>query len=49
MYSLVQNVTILQGCIIDKLCIVAAGSVITKNLQTGFLYGGIPAKEIQRD
>jgi len=42
------NVTILQGCIIDKLCIVAAGSVITKNLKTGFLYGGIPAKEIQR-
>jgi|SaaInlStandDraft_4_1057021.scaffolds.fasta_scaffold18566_2 acetyltransferase-like isoleucine patch superfamily enzyme len=42
------NVTILQGCIVDKLCVVAAGSVVTKNLKTGFLYGGIPAKEIQQ-
>ena len=42
------NVTILQGCVIEKLCVVAAGAVITKNLQTGFLYAGIPAKAIQQ-
>jgi maltose O-acetyltransferase len=42
------NVTILQGSVIEKLCVVAAGAVITKNLQTGFLYAGIPAKAIQQ-
>lgn len=40
------NVTILKGVIISDLCIVAAGSVVINNLESGFIYGGIPAKKI---
>jgi acetyltransferase-like isoleucine patch superfamily enzyme len=41
------NVTILQGCTIDRLCVVGSGSVVIKSLDTGFLYAGVPAKKIQ--
>ncbi len=41
------NVTILMGVIVEKLCVVSAGSVVVRNLESGWLYGGVPAKRIQ--
>jgi acetyltransferase-like isoleucine patch superfamily enzyme len=40
------NVTILKGVSISDLCIVAAGSVVVNDLESGFIYAGIPAKKI---
>ncbi len=42
------NVTILKGVTINDLCIVAAGSVVVNDLETGFIYGGVPAKKISK-
>ena len=41
------NVTILQGVCISDRCIIAAGSVVVKDTQTGYLYGGVPARKIK--
>lgn len=38
------NVTILHGISIGKRVIIAAGSVVTKNLEKSGLYAGVPAK-----
>ncbi|MEO6348090.1 MAG: DapH/DapD/GlmU-related protein [Aquaticitalea sp.] len=43
-----SNVTILPGITIGKRTVVAAGSVVTKNLEPESIYGGIPAKLIKR-
>lgn len=42
-----SNVIILSGVTIDDNVIIAAGSVVTKNLDTGWIYGGTPAKKIK--
>jgi acetyltransferase-like isoleucine patch superfamily enzyme len=39
---------ILYGTVIEPLCVVAAGSVVKGHLESGWIYGGIPAKKIKR-
>jgi len=41
------NVTILPGVRIGKGSIVAAGSVVTKDVEAGSVVGGVPAKVIK--
>lgn len=43
-----SNVTILPGVTIGSRTVVAAGSVVTKDLDTNCIYGGIPAKLIKK-
>ena len=43
-----SNVTILPGVQIEDNVVVAAGSIVNKNLNTGSLYGGIPAKLLKK-
>lgn len=38
------NTTVLPGVDISQNCVVAAGAVVSKNLDKSGLYGGIPAK-----
>jgi len=40
------NVTILKGVDIADNCVIAAGSVVIKNTESGYLYGGVPSKKI---
>ncbi|WP_435134185.1 acyltransferase [Formosa sp. A9] len=42
-----SNVTILPGVTIGKRAVIAAGSVVTKNVPSETIYGGIPAKLIK--
>ncbi len=42
------RVTILPGVVIGKKAVVAAGSVVTKNVEAGDIVGGIPAKSIKK-
>lgn len=42
-----SGVTILPGVIIGRRAIIAAGSVVTKNIPSGTLWGGIPARLIK--
>jgi chloramphenicol O-acetyltransferase type B len=39
---------ILEGVNIGNGCIVAAGSLVTKNLDPYWIYGGVPAKKIKK-
>ena len=41
------NVTILPGVTIGEYSIIAAGSVVTKDIPTGVLAGGVPAKVLK--
>jgi acetyltransferase-like isoleucine patch superfamily enzyme len=41
------NVTIIGGVIIGKGSIIAAGSVVTKDIEPYSIYGGVPAKKIK--
>lgn len=41
------NVTILMGTIIQDNVIVAAGALCKGTLESGFVYGGVPAKKLQ--
>jgi acetyltransferase-like isoleucine patch superfamily enzyme len=41
------NVTILQGVEIANHCVIAAGAVVNKSTESGYLYGGVPAKKIR--
>lgn len=41
------RVTILKGAHIESRVIVAAGAVVVGKLETGFVYGGVPAKKIK--
>ena len=42
------NVTILPGVKIDDNVFIAAGAVVATNLESGFLYGGVPARKIKQ-
>ncbi|MDI1323214.1 MAG: acyltransferase [Algoriphagus sp.] len=42
-----SGVTILPGVVIGKRAVIAAGSVVTKNVPDNVIYGGIPAKFIK--
>ena len=43
-----SGVTILPGVTIGKRAVVAAGSLITKSVESNTIVGGIPAKLIKR-
>jgi acetyltransferase-like isoleucine patch superfamily enzyme len=43
-----SNVIILPGITVNEKVIVAAGAVITKDLESGFIYGGVPAKKLKK-
>jgi len=46
---LCANVTVLPGVMIAEDIIVAAGSVVTNDLlESGYIYGGVPAKKIKK-
>lgn len=42
------GVRILSGSVIEDRVIVAAGAVVKGNLETGYLYGGIPARKLKK-
>ena len=42
------NSTILPGSVIEKGCVIAAGSVVKGLLKPNRLYAGVPAKEIRQ-
>ena len=42
------RVTILSGVKIENRVVVGAGSVVTKILETGHIYAGVPAKKIKK-
>jgi acetyltransferase-like isoleucine patch superfamily enzyme len=39
---------ILGPCNIGDRCVIAAGAVVTKDCEAGWVYGGVPAKKIKR-
>lgn len=41
------GVRVLAGVVIKSRCIVAAGSIVTRQLDSGSLYAGIPAKKMK--
>lgn len=41
------KVTILDGVTVGDGCVIAAGSVVTKSFDSGFIIGGVPAKIIK--
>ncbi|MBR4343420.1 MAG: CatB-related O-acetyltransferase [Lachnospiraceae bacterium] len=43
-----SNVIILQGCKIGDGAIIAAGAVVTKNVEPFTIWGGVPAKMIKK-
>lgn len=42
-----SNVTILPGVCVGKRAVVAAGSVVTKNVESETIFGGVPAKKLK--
>ncbi len=42
------GVRILSGTVIEDRVIVAAGAVVKGNLQSGYIYGGVPAKRLKK-
>lgn len=42
------RVTVLSNAKIENRIVVGAGSVVTKHLETGFIYCGVPAKKIKK-
>lgn len=42
------NVTIIPGISVGEGCVIAAGSVVTKNCEPNCLYGGNPARKIKQ-
>lgn len=46
--SIGANSTIICGCIIGEKSMIGAGSVVTKDVDDGYLYYGNPAKKIKR-
>ena len=41
------DVTIMPNCRIGDNCVIAAGAVVTKNVPSGTICGGVPAKQIE--
>ena len=44
---MMPNVTVIPGVIIGDECVIATGSVVTKNIEPRTLVGGIPAKVLK--
>lgn len=42
-----QHVKILPGVTIGNNCIIGVGSIVTKNLESDYVYAGVPAKKIK--
>ena len=42
------RVTVLSGVTINNRVVIGAGSVVTSNLESGYLYAGVPAKKIKK-
>jgi len=42
------RVTVLKGVKISNRVVVAAGAVVTESLGSGYIYGGVPAKQIRK-
>ena len=42
-----SNVTILPGVTIQSRVVVGACALVSSNLKSGYLYGGVPAKQIR--
>lgn len=42
------NCLVLQGVSIGDGAVIAGGSVVTKDVEAGWIYGGVPAKKIRR-
>ena len=42
------RVTILSGAIIENRVVIGANTLVTKNLKSGYVYGGVPAKQINK-
>lgn len=42
------NVTILKGVNIGSSSVVAAGAVVASDVESGYIYGGVPAKKIKK-
>ena len=42
------RVTILSGVKIEDKVIIGAGSLVNKNLESGFIYAGVPARKIKK-
>lgn len=45
---LASNVTVIGPCVIGDDCVIAAGAVVTKDCEAGWIYGGVPAQKIRR-
>jgi chloramphenicol O-acetyltransferase type B len=44
---MMPNVTVIPGVIIGDECVIATGSVVTKNIEPRTLVGGVPAKVLK--
>ena len=42
------RVTVLMGAKINNRVVVGAGSLVNKDLESGYIYAGIPAKKIKK-
>lgn len=42
------NSIILPGVVVEDNVVIAAGTVVTKSLDSGYIYGGVPAKLIKK-
>lgn len=42
-----SNVTILAPCVIGRNAVIAAGSVVTGDVESGCIYAGVPARKIK--
>ncbi len=43
-----DNCTIMPGVVVEDNVVIGAGSIVTKKLETGWVYAGIPAKKIKK-
>ena len=42
------NAMVIGPCTIGDDCVIAAGAVVTKDCEPGWMYGGVPAKKIRK-
>lgn len=42
-----SSVTVLSGVTIGDRCVIGAGAVVTKDLESGYVYVGVPARKLK--